>query len=297
MYKKELPKVSVFIAVYQQVDFIREAINSVLIQDYPNLEIIIGDDGSTDGTQGILIEYQQKYPELFKLILSKENTGITANSNRIFKECTGKYIAFLAGDDAWLSGKIRTQVDFMENHPKCSICYHNLEVFDNDSGSIIGNFNNSYNPPRTGKADVLIRYGCFNGAVANMVRSSSCPDGFDQRIPIASDWLFWIETLLDDSEIHYIDKVLGRYRVRKDSASNQKTEKILNNFVDHLNTLNILLVKNPVYYKDIFFRMFEIYKTLSVYDTRNKSIYKTIYSSRKLFFFAAILRQLIWFKR
>lgn len=312
MYQKEYPKVSAFIAVYQQVDFIREAIDSVLIQDYPNLEIIIGDDGSTDGTQEILKDYQQKYPTLIKLILSKENTGITANCNRIFKECTGKYIAFLAGDDIWLPGKIRTQVDYMENHPECSICYHNLEVFDNDSGSKIGNFNNSLNPPRTGKADVLIRHGCFNGAVANMVRRSNCPDyGFDQRIPIASDWLFWIEILLDDGEIHYIDKVLGRYRVRKGSASNQKTEKILNNFVDHLNTLNILLVKKPVYYKDIFFRMFEIYNTLSVYDTKNKPIYKTICTSskpiyktictsRKFFFLAnafAKLRQLMGFKR
>lgn len=297
----KFPKVSVLMTVYQQRDFVVEAIESVLNQDYPNMELIIGDDGSTDGTQDILITYQKKYYHIIKLVLSDNNAGITSNCNKVFKECTGEYIAFQAGDDIWLPGKLDAQVTYMEKHRECSICYHNLEMFDNDSGYIIGNFNNPHNPPRNGKADELIRNGCFNGAIANMVRRSSCPHyGFDQRIPIASDWLFWIETLLDDGEIQYIDKVLGRYRIRKDSASNKTTEKILDNFVDHLNTLNILLVKKPIYYNDIFFRMFEIYNTLSVHDPKNRSIYKTIYSSRKLFSLAnafAKLRLLIGSKR
>lgn len=290
---ERFPKVSVLMTTYQQREYVAEAVDSVLLQDYPNWELIIGDDGSTDGTQDVLNSYQKKYKNRVKLIPAKSHAGITANCNRVFRECSGDFIAFQAGDDIWLPGKMTAQVAYMQDHPECSICYHNLEAFDNDTGATIGNFNNAQNPPRAGKIDTLIRYGCFNGAIANLVRRSKCPSyGFDERIPIASDWLFWIEALMDNGEIHYIDRVFGRYRIRRDSASNRKTEHILDNFVDHLNSLNILLIKKPVYYRDIFFRMFEIYSTLSIVSPSNSSIYKSIYYSRRLFFLANTLARL-----
>ena len=276
--KKAPPKVSVFMAVYQQHKFVREALESVLAQNYPNMEVIIGDDGSTDGTQDILKEYAQKHPGVITLLLSRENLGITANSNRIFKECRGTYIAFQAGDDIWLPNKITTQVDFMEANPDCSISYHNLEVFDNATGKSSGFFNDPRtNYPYEGGADIVIKYGCFNGAISNMVRRVACPShGFDTRLPIASDWLFWIETLLPGGKIHYIDRVLGKYRIHSANVSQTTSRSVLLNFADHLNSATILLINYPRYMNDIFFRKAKIYEALSVIDKANYYSYLKI---------------------
>ncbi len=263
--RKLIPKVSVSMAVFQQKSFIREALDSVLIQNYPNMEVIIGDDCSTDGTQEILKEYARKYPELIRLILAKENTGITGNCNRILKGCTGQYIAFMAGDDIWLPGKIQAQVDYLESHPRCSICYHNMEVFDSDSGEPLYYFNGrEANHPYEGKAEFAVQYGTFNGAISNMVRRADCPPhGFDSRVSAASDWLFWVNILLNGGEIHYLDRVFARYRKHKNNIT-QLTQ--LRNYREHLKSANIILKNKPGMIKEVLFRKADIYNVLMQLD-------------------------------
>jgi glycosyltransferase involved in cell wall biosynthesis len=102
MEKQGLPLVSLAIITYNQKDYLRECIESVLSQDYENIEIVIADDCSTDGTQDMLREYDKKYPNKFVLKLSERNQGITANSNLALFACCGKYIAMTGGDDIFL---------------------------------------------------------------------------------------------------------------------------------------------------------------------------------------------------
>src|SRR3954466_12075374 len=80
----ELPRVSVLMLTYQHAKYVRESVESVLAQNYPNLQIVIGDDASTDGTQDILREYAARHPGLFKLLLAETNQGITKNANQTF---------------------------------------------------------------------------------------------------------------------------------------------------------------------------------------------------------------------
>jgi glycosyltransferase involved in cell wall biosynthesis len=245
------PLVSVAIITYNQKDYLRECIESVLAQDYPNIEIIVADDGSTDDTQDMLKEYDQKYPGKFVLRLSEKNQGITANSNLAHFACSGKYIAWMGGDDLMLLGKISKQVAFMENNLTCSICYHNLEVFDSDTGESIRFFNSK----RKFEGDVRtsIRYSTFNGACSNMVRATKTPEnGFNETVPVASDWLYWVETLHNGGKIFYIDEVLGRYRKHENNIT-KKTVKINQNEIDHLNSCNIILKLNPEYLPDVLY--------------------------------------------
>ncbi|EDN71230.1 Glycosyltransferase [Beggiatoa sp. PS] len=255
-----LPLVSVLMVTYNQKHFIKEAIESILTQDYDNLEIVISDDGSNDGTQEILREYKTKYPNKFILVLAEKNQGITKNCNSGLSFCKGKYIAFLAGDDLMLSGKIRKQVEYMERHPKCAICYHNLEVFDSDVNQFLRYFNDKYNPAHEGNVSVTIKYGTFNCASSNMVKKEQIPlHGFDERILMASDWLFWIETLLNGGEIHYIDEVLGKYRKH---SNNVTAKKISRNYADQIKTSLIVLIKHPKYFKEVIFRYYFALKYL-----------------------------------
>ncbi|HEX8429711.1 MAG TPA: glycosyltransferase, partial [Longimicrobium sp.] len=132
-----LPKVSVHLPSYQQREYLREAIESVLAQDYAALEIVIGDDGSTDGTHEMLRDYERRYPGTFVLVLDTVNRGTTANWNRILPRCTGKYVAWLDGDDLWLPGKLHRQVAYMEAHPEVVLSYTNADVFDGATGTSI----------------------------------------------------------------------------------------------------------------------------------------------------------------
>ena len=94
-----LPKVSVMIITYNQEDLISETIESVLFQNYPNLEIIVSDDASTDKTPEIILSYASRYPNVVIPVLNKKNIGITGNSNTAFFACTGEMVAVLGGDD------------------------------------------------------------------------------------------------------------------------------------------------------------------------------------------------------
>lgn len=102
----DMPLVSVVIPAYNSADYIAEAIDSALGQDYPALEIIIIDDGSTDETKAIVSQYGDKVR-----LLEQQNKGSGAARNQGIRHSRGKYIAFLDADDVWWKNKISHQVE------------------------------------------------------------------------------------------------------------------------------------------------------------------------------------------
>lgn len=258
----QLPLVSVAIITYNQKEYLKECIESILEQDYDNIEIVVADDCSTDGTQEMLEEYDRKYPNKFVLKLSDKNQGITKNCNLAHFACSGKYIAWMGGDDLMLPGKIRKQVEYMEENPNCYILHHNLEVFDSHDNRHMFYLANNQKVLR-GNLRTMVKYGTFNGATATMIRTAKAPKhGFDERIPIASDWLYWIDTLLDEEgTIEYLDEVLGKYRRHSNNITN-RINYVFNNEIDHLNSCNIILTKKPSLKNEVIFRSSEILRGL-----------------------------------
>jgi glycosyltransferase involved in cell wall biosynthesis len=249
---EELPLVSIAIITYNQRRFLTECIESCLAQDYPNIEIVVADDGSSDGTHELLKDYAKAYPGKFVLRLSKENRGITKNSNAAHFACNGKYIAWMGGDDLMLPGKISKQVEYMEMHPDCVICYHDLDVFDSNTGRTLYKFSDK-NKPREGDVSVVIKNGVFNGACSTMVRASSVPEqGYNDLLPVASDWCYWVDTLAKGGEIRFIPEVLARYRRHSGNITTKK-DSIGQNSLDHLNTCNYIISKYPEYTKEALY--------------------------------------------
>ena len=118
MNTKEIkPQVSVVIPTYNRGWIIKEAIDSVLAQDYTEFELIVVDDGSTDHTSDVL----DSYKNVIK-ILSQKNKGVSAARNRGISEATGQLIAFLDSDDLWLPQKLSAQIDFFNQTPDALIC-------------------------------------------------------------------------------------------------------------------------------------------------------------------------------
>jgi len=125
-------KVSVAILTYNQKQFIGKAIESALAQKTNfDIEILVGDDCSTDGAQEIILAYQEKYPDKVKAVLHSKNLGQNGLFNTIetLKLAKGTYIAPMDGDDYWTDDqKLQRQVDFMEAHPDFSACFHNALI-------------------------------------------------------------------------------------------------------------------------------------------------------------------------
>lgn len=125
----ELPTVSIVMLAYQHEQFISQAIESVLSQQTRfKFELIIGEDGSQDGTLDICRNYERRYPDWVIVISTGENVSCNGESWNFFRtcrRCRGKYVAFCEGDDYWTDPyKLQKQVDFMEANPDCTICFH-----------------------------------------------------------------------------------------------------------------------------------------------------------------------------
>lgn len=115
-----LPKVKISVGVitYNQEATIRQTLDSILAQkgDF-DLELVIGEDCSPDGTYAICADYAKRYPDVVKLLPNEHNLGIMANFARVMRACTGDYIGICAGDDYWCNvQKLQKQLDYFQAH-------------------------------------------------------------------------------------------------------------------------------------------------------------------------------------
>lgn len=126
--------VSVIVLTYNHEKYIRQALDSILMQETTfAYEILVGDDASTDGTADILKEYQRKYPNIFRLFLREKNIGATRNSYELLTSAKGQFLATCEGDDYWTDkNKLQLQVDFLETHKNYIGCAHRFLVVDDD---------------------------------------------------------------------------------------------------------------------------------------------------------------------
>lgn len=109
------PKISVIVAVYNGENYLREAINSVLTQDYPNIELVVVNDGSSDGTARLLEDYVLKNYAGRTTIAHQSNQGLGPARNAGIGQATGEYFAFLDHDDWWATAKLKKQMQLMRS--------------------------------------------------------------------------------------------------------------------------------------------------------------------------------------
>lgn len=133
--------VSVICATYNHKDFIRQCLDGLVMQETSfEYEILVNDDASTDGTADIVREYAARYPAIVPVLQSKNqySQGIEISLGILYPMARGKYIAECEGDDYWTDPhKLQKQVDYMEAHPECPMCYTQAKVYNQG----LGNFN------------------------------------------------------------------------------------------------------------------------------------------------------------
>lgn len=206
-------KVSVLLVTYNHERFIVQAIESVLMQvtDF-EYEMVIIEDCSTDSTRDIVIDYQKRHPGKIRLMLAEENKCDNRAFAAALQASPSQYIAFLDGDDYWTSPhKLQKQVDFLDSHPECAMCFHNVTVFHEDGSQEPFN-RNPANQKEISTLEDLWLYNFIAGC-SPMLRK-----GLVDELPewyytaMWGDWPLYI-LYAQHGTIGYIDEVMGAYRV------------------------------------------------------------------------------------
>ncbi len=130
-------KVSVPVVAYKHAKYIRQCLDSILMQKVNfKYEIVVGEDCSEDGTREILLEYQEKHPDKFVLLLNEKNMGAAANGRNVRQHCRGQYLSGCEGDDFWLDeNKLQKQADFLDTHPEYTAIASNTLNVDHDGNN------------------------------------------------------------------------------------------------------------------------------------------------------------------
>ncbi len=210
---------------YNAEKFIRETLDSIAEQTYDKIEVVISDDCSTDNTVQIINDYVQSSELNIVLNVNSTNQGITSNCNKALSLCTGKYIAFFAGDDLMYPTKINGQVRIMETEEDCTLCYHSVEILDVENDKRILHTTEQNGQKYNSFLDIITEGGIL-GVCSVMVRANAIPSyGFSERLPKVSDWLMTIEVALRGS-VMKLDGVHGGYLRHSKGASRQTFETL-----------------------------------------------------------------------
>lgn len=230
------PLVSVKMITYNHAPYIAQAIEGVLQQqtDFP-LELVIGEDCSTDGTREIVFEYGRRYPDIIRIIASTQNLGAIANSRQTGEACKGKYIAFCEGDDYWHNPrKLQRQVDCLEDHPECGLVYSDFDVYHPRPNRTIKGFIRYKGweiPKNPTVADFVAPNGILGQGIATctVVLRRALYEEVKSADPylhlsghfLMGDTQLWAE-MSNVTRLHYIPESLATHVISDESATRSK---------------------------------------------------------------------------
>lgn len=223
--KKKGKKVSIIMTIYNQEKYLARAFDSILNQTYENMEIIALNDGSTDGTLDIIMEYAKKDDRI--VVLSRKNEGRVNSLNQAIKLSTGDYIAIMDGDDVAHKEKIEKQVNFLEEHLDVymvgvkieTVCEEGMEQVDVEQANFIQQaMNRDFD--RNNLLSYLDEMQLFHPA-ATLVRRELFDIVGGYRDYQCEDGEFLFRTIQHGLKVDRIDEVLFTYYKYKDSRSSE----------------------------------------------------------------------------
>ncbi|QCR23324.1 glycosyltransferase [Pontibacter sp. SGAir0037] len=225
-----LPIISVICICYNHARFLAEALDSVLAQTYPAIEIIVVDDSSTDNSAALIKQYVQQHPQV-KFISTGKNIGNCAAFNMAWKACKGDYIIDFATDDVLLPERLAEQVRAFEQlGPQYGVVYTDAQLIDEQSRPIGFHYKRdkqgrlqSFAPSGDVFIPLLKRY--FISPPTMMIRRAVLEEleGYDTMLAY-EDFDFWIRSSRKYLYF-YLDQVLTKRRLHARSLSKQVYKK------------------------------------------------------------------------
>ena len=222
---------SVMICCYNSEKYLRETIDSVINQTYKNWEIIAINDGSTDKTEEILLEYKSKGVPI--TCFRQENNGFAAARNRAVELSKGEWIAVIDHDDICLSKRLEIQANHIRENPNAKLFFANTVHFDDDGNEIRRQFDR-LNPCELslikGKAmNSLLAFSCFidTESVVFNKEAAMLVGGFDTLYKYVVDYDFFLR-MGSKFDLFSGEELVSKWRVHKDQASRKMTSIMFN---------------------------------------------------------------------
>lgn len=183
-------KLSVFVVTYNQERYIRQCLDSIVMQkvnfDY---EVIVGDDCSTDGTGAICDEYADKYPQI-RVYHHPHNLGLLKNWEFVMNKCQGEYIALIEGDDYWIDeNKLQRQVNWLDAHSDYTLTFTRAEI-QYENGADIGQ---EANLPHLEEREYTVEEICADFKVlssSTVIRNCLQPIHYSDQLLYADTYTF-----------------------------------------------------------------------------------------------------------
>ena len=225
------PLVSVMIPCYNHESFVQASIQSVIDQTYQNIELIIIDDGSKDGSVAKIEELigicEQRFVNFeFRV---RPNKGLSATLNEAIEWCQGEYYSGIASDDAMLNHKLKTQVEFLSHHKDVLAVFGGVQDIDENNNII----STSLSKARQYDFKRIIMHKFDLPAPTQLVRLQSLKDvgGYEPGV-VLEDWYMWLK-LAKHGSIYYMSEVFALYRQHNSNMS-KNSEKMQQGRLDVL---------------------------------------------------------------
>ena len=214
-----MPVVSVVLPSYNHERFISEAIESVLRQDFDDLELIIVDDASTDSSFEIIQRYKADDPRI-SVLLHDHNLGIARTMNDGTDRACGEFLGMIASDDVWMKDKLSKQLDVLESNDDL-IVWSEGEVIDARAqpvGKSYSELIGSVSEKKSGTIfqELLKRTHIF-GSTLLYKRTNQGDIRWDERLKYANDWKFELD-LAAKYEFYYEAEPLAKYRIHDNNT-------------------------------------------------------------------------------
>jgi alpha-1,3-rhamnosyltransferase len=236
------PLVSIVVITYNSSQFVEETLDSALAQTYPNIEIIISDDCSTDNTVEVCrkwISIHKDCGRSIRLIEAEKNTGVAGNCNRGLAASKGIWIKPIAGDDMLIPDAIESYVRFVNNNPNISVVFARIIVFKGDYPNyniyvhpVFLKYYFYYNTRMTSKRQFRILSKIFVGSgPASFIRTEAIRsvNGFDERFPLQEDYPLYIKLAKNGYKFYFLDKVTVKWRKNVNSITNDRKKGVIFN--------------------------------------------------------------------
>ena len=240
------PKVSIVTPSYNQAEFIEETIRSVLLQNYPDIEYIVIDGGSTDGSVDII----RKYEPWLSYWTSEPDRGQSHAINKGWRRSNGDIIAWLNSDDLYEASAIHKVVEFFQSNKDVDMVYGDCLVID-EKGGLEGK-----SPCMEFSLEALVCNTWFVAQPATFIRRSVLDTVglINENLNLVMDWEFWLRIALNEFKISYFPETLASYRKYKNAKTSSLSVKsgeekieVLNNIYNNYFPLNISPYKKKAY--------------------------------------------------
>lgn len=218
----DIPKVTVIIPCYNRDSFVRKTVDSALAQTYSNIEVVVVDDGSTDGTRKILESYSNRI-SIYEHN-GRANKGQSAAINLAMRATESDYVAILDSDDLWEPNKIAKQTEVFENNQEVGLVYSNGYAIDENDDKLYRLLPDNH--IELNKPELVLLNCYFNLPSNSLVRRSAYEKSglFDESLRSAQDHDMAIR-LAEVTKFAFIKEVLWSYRKHSNTQSQQNTER------------------------------------------------------------------------